>query len=56
VTGHATRLKVTDERDKIFSLLGFASDKDKLKIRVDYSNGWSHKDVYINVPRARMVT
>lgn len=52
VTSHAARLKATDERDKIFALLGLASDKDKLQIRVDYSDSWSIENVYIDASRA----
>ncbi|KAE9374317.1 HET-domain-containing protein [Stipitochalara longipes BDJ] len=41
-----------DPRDKIFSLLGFVSDKDKLNIRIDYGESYSPRDVYIDTSRA----
>jgi hypothetical protein len=41
-----------DPRDKIYSLLGFVSDKDKLNIRIDYGMNYSPKDVYIDTSRA----
>ena len=41
-----------DQRDKIYSLLGFVSDKDTLNIRVDYGKNYSCEDVYIDTSRA----
>jgi len=52
VTSHATRLKASDERDKIFALLGLASDKDELQIRVEFSKDYSTRDIYNGVSRA----
>jgi hypothetical protein len=43
-------IKTTDERDRIFGLLGLASDKEKLRISVDYAK--DPKDVYIDTSRA----
>jgi hypothetical protein len=47
-----TSINAEDPRDKIFSLLGFVSDKDKLNIRIDYGKSYSPKDVYIDTSRA----
>ena len=37
IASEELRIKTTDERDKIFRLLGLASDKEKLRIGVDYA-------------------
>jgi len=52
VSSNTTKREASDERDKIFALLGIACDKDKLQIRVEYSDKHSTEDVYIDTSRA----
>lgn len=47
-----TAINAQDPRDKIFSLLGFVSDKDKLNICINYGESYSPKHVYIDTSRA----
>jgi chaperonin cofactor prefoldin len=47
----AVRIVASDERDLVFALLGLASDKDKLQIRLDYSKDYSVDEVYIETSK-----
>lgn len=46
------RLRASDERDKIYALLGLAADEEKLSIRIDYHEDYAPASMYLDVSRA----
>ncbi|OCK82928.1 HET-domain-containing protein [Lepidopterella palustris CBS 459.81] len=50
----SVRLKASDERDKVYALLGLATDKDKLKVVVNYDRDYTASDVYTDAARAML--
>ena len=51
----STKLRATDDRDRIFGLLGLASDCDQLNILIDYKT-LTAEDVFINTSKAILST
>jgi hypothetical protein len=48
-TSNVPGIMASDRRDKVFALLGLASDKDELQIRIDYSKEYSASDLFTSV-------
>ncbi|KAF8851207.1 hypothetical protein BDZ45DRAFT_750870 [Acephala macrosclerotiorum] len=48
------QFKATDERDKIYALLGLADDRDELSIRVNYSGNYKPTDLYLDMSRTML--
>jgi hypothetical protein len=51
-----TKLQTTDQRDRVFSLLGLAADKDVLHVQVDYGSQTTPKDVLTNTTKQILTT
>ncbi|KAF8859169.1 hypothetical protein BDZ45DRAFT_366975 [Acephala macrosclerotiorum] len=49
------KLHASDERDRIFALLGLATDHDQLKIPIDYESSKA-ADVFVNASKAMLST